>query len=298
LFRAGWNDDGGKVSEGALAKAVSDTNIAHGKEPVIENIPRMGYRFIGEIATNQPARPVTPDSNQSVNEKYQIWRDNADLIFAPGPIEDELRFVGREPELQTARNYLLVAGQHILLYGPTGAGKSSLANILAISLTREKSGVWCRVDVNEDDTFQQICRKVRSAVYEKIRQPTPVNENEPTPFELAAELHSVARLTRVIVVLDELQRRMAPQALVGIAELLRGLGNLSSRAQFIVAGVARNVADLMNGHESRRELRRLKSSDEVSGSSLATAGLVRRPLNNPMRFSTPLPRSRWDCQRS
>ena len=218
----------------------------------ITTLPQKGYRFDVEVESGlTPPTPVRSESAAAPRStsRYDEWRKNAATIFAPGPVSDEPRLVGREFELQTARRHLMIPGQHVMFYGPVGAGKSSIANVLAIILARSASIVWCPAEVNQDDTFEDMTRKIRAAIYRRLGDERRV-DSRVTPSELATELDDIATKTPFVMILDEFQRDMAHNAAVGVAELLRSLSNRQSRAQFILAGAADNIQELAAGHES------------------------------------------------
>ena len=148
LIEKVWGKDSAP-SDDALARAISVLRQALGDDPAapefITTVHKRGYRFDGEIeadstVTGPPVRAedVTRDS------RFTAWRSHADSIFALTPVQDEPRLVGRQFELWNARHQLTAAGQHVLLFGPVGVGKTSLANILAMRLARDESRAWCR----------------------------------------------------------------------------------------------------------------------------------------------------------
>lgn len=254
------------VTDEALAQAVRGLRQALGDDKnaprFIATVPKKGYRFDAEVdgdasspwkmtAVSAPSLVhAAPATEMPREARFQAWRFNVDSTFALTPVCEETRLVGRQFELSVGRDQLMVPGQHVLLYGPLGAGKTSLANVLAMTLARDKSIVWCKTDVNALDTFKEISRKIRSDIGHAVGIPDLGAGRELTSSELAQQFTDIARHYPFVMILDEFQRPMAHEAAVGISELLKGLGDRRARAQFVVVGIAENIRDLIEGHES------------------------------------------------
>ena len=75
-------------------------------------------------------------------DERRIRKSNVRHIFTPHkPITDERFFRGRLEEMKQLLSTLNTPGEHALLYGDRGVGKSSLANIAAqnlVKLTEQK----------------------------------------------------------------------------------------------------------------------------------------------------------------
>ena len=70
-------------------------------------------------------------------DERRIRKSNVRHIFTPHkPITDERFFRGRLEEMKQLLSTLNTPGEHALLYGDRGVGKSSLANIAAQNLVK------------------------------------------------------------------------------------------------------------------------------------------------------------------
>jgi DNA-binding winged helix-turn-helix (wHTH) protein len=297
LIRRVWGEDR-DVSDEVIARAVSDLRHALGDDTAapefIATVPKKGYRFDAEVEIDSeridplgspaPPRPANAPLVHALDAtpldlQFKTWATQADSIFALTPIRDEPRLVGRQFELWVARRQLMVPGQHVLLYGALGVGKTSLANILAMTLARELPRLWCRTEVNDGDTFREISRKIRKSLRCELGDPRLATELDLSSSELAEEFHVIAREHPFVVILDEFQRPMTREAAVALAELLKGLGDRRACAQFVVVGIADNIRDLIAGHESL-VLRHLLPIRVGTMTRPTTLEIVRRGFND------------------
>ena len=294
LIEQVWGKDSAPGDD-ALARAISALRQALGDDPAapefIFTVHKRGYRFDGEIEADSTvtASPVRAEDGTR-DSRFTALQSQADSIFALTPVQDEPRLIGRQFELWNARHQLRGPGQHVLLFGPVGVGKTSLANILAMKLARDESRAWCRTEVNDSDTFKDISRKIRKAISRELSDVRLATETDLSPSELADEFKAVARSRPFLMILDEFQRPMTASAKVGISELLKGLGDRATRAQFIVVGVAENIEDLIAGHESL-VLRHLHPVPVATMTRPTTLDIVRRGFNDLASHGWPDPAS-------
>src|SRR5271156_1253718 len=82
--------------------------------------------------------------------------------FSPGaPIDESDLFAGRSDQIDKLLDTVMQRGQHAILYGERGVGKSSLANTFATRLFKGARILTC-IPVNclPTDDFSDIWRKV------------------------------------------------------------------------------------------------------------------------------------------
>src|SRR4051812_39785957 len=84
-------------------------------------------------------------------------------VFTPGaPIDSYSLFAGRDPQVMDVVNATGQRGQHVMLYGERGVGKTSLANVLAEIFQQielpDLSSV--KINCNTTDSFGSIWSKV------------------------------------------------------------------------------------------------------------------------------------------
>lgn len=77
-------------------------------------------------------------------------------VFTPHePIRDQQLFFGRQREVQSLIEQLNTPGQHALLFGDRGVGKSSLANVAADLILSVLTGEVIKRDVTVVTPFDQ-----------------------------------------------------------------------------------------------------------------------------------------------
>lgn len=82
-------------------------------------------------------------------------------VFTPHtPINQESLFRGRSSEVQQILSTLNTPGQHVLLFGDRGVGKSSLANIASSKLIKITGKELIIKRCSKSDTFVSIFEEV------------------------------------------------------------------------------------------------------------------------------------------
>lgn len=101
-----------------------------------------------------------------LNNYYMDFKKRQELsyqIFSPSaPIENPDLFIGRIKQLEMIRDMVEERGQHAIMFGKRGVGKTSVANIITAIFTNV---LVSKVTCNRDDTFYSIWEKA----FEKIQ---------------------------------------------------------------------------------------------------------------------------------
>ena len=189
------------------------------------------------------------------------WFDVVHKAFVPtAPISDRDRLADRVFEFHAAQTKLAQPHQHLLVYGPRGAGKTSLIRTLS-SRPFRPGGVlptYCEVRTSEDDTFSRLAENIRKTVQEEVAALgiTPEADTRSdgrlgsSVRDLVAWLTRISRQRPLLIALDEFERRLPDETRTRLAETLKHLSENRADAQFVIVGVADNADDLMIGHES------------------------------------------------
>jgi len=179
--------------------------------------------------------------------------------FSPTrPINDIRLFAGREEILQTLIRSIEDLNLHVVLYGERGIGKTSLLHVLT-RLARDAryrvSYYSCGEDQNFSDTFRAIAQEIPllydnrfgPAADEAERGGTVADLLPSGNFTVSQLSDAFAHLanTRLLILLDEFDRSPSGAFRRNIAELIKNLSDRSVRVQLVVAGVASNLAELI-----------------------------------------------------
>src|SRR5262245_52890933 len=98
----------------------------------------------------------TDDQQQWTNRAIQ-----AGSIFTPtSPIDARSLFAGRDEQVRVIVDVINQKGQHAMLYGERGVGKTSLANILPEFLSNPAGSILApRINCDSTDSFESVWKK-------------------------------------------------------------------------------------------------------------------------------------------
>ena len=103
------------------------------------------------------------DIPEIVNEiNWEQLSDGASSAFTPAsPVSEKELFAGRIAQVRLVVDAINLPGQHAIIYGERGVGKTSLANILSSRLV-SKNGVEAiapRINCDGTDNFEALWKK-------------------------------------------------------------------------------------------------------------------------------------------
>ena len=202
-------------------------------------------------------------------------------IFTPHkPIQASTLFFGRQGEIQRLIEHLNTPGQHALLYGERGVGKSSLANVAAELLLQHLiSGQLVRKRCDADDTFASVVApilrmvginlRIQSTQYQKAEGGNaglsiPVlkagveTKTTNTTTESGVSLDDVTASwvaervasANALFVIDEVDSIRNADDKRRLAELVKLLSDEASPLKLMLVGIADTSAELVAGHPS------------------------------------------------
>src|SRR6266566_6918036 len=107
------------------------------------------------------------DEGQMALEDKLKLRVEANKVFNPSaPVDERALFAGRVAQIGQLLDAISQRGQHALIYGERGVGKTSLANVLRPWLEAIGESVLAlRVNCDGSDTFTTVWRKIFSEIY-------------------------------------------------------------------------------------------------------------------------------------
>jgi hypothetical protein len=199
--------------------------------------------------------------------------------FSPGaPVSTRDLFAGRLDQLNRAVQGMAGRGQHVVIYGERGVGKTSIVQILGDVaraegiLALKKNTVNC----DSDDTFTTIMRKIFREL-QVMQQVEPVgfqsegksqavnvgnlfsgllSQDEVSPEDVR---HILQFLPPSLLIIDELDTISELAATAKLAHLVKTLSDHSVPATLVMVGVADSVHELISEHTSiERSLTQIK----------------------------------------
>lgn len=188
------------------------------------------------------------------------------VFSTSGPVTEVDLLNGRLEQIQRVIGTVASVGQHALIYGERGVGKTSLASLVhqiwAEYIQDSRPLIAARVQCDYEDDYTTIWRKVSEAIQRDIDKrgltvagngafedaqaliesgaadPTAVT----TLFDLAG--------TKTIVVIDELDTVRDIETPGLMASTIKQLSDFAIDATLVLVGVADSVDELISEHQS------------------------------------------------
>jgi Cdc6-like AAA superfamily ATPase len=171
-------------------------------------------------------------------------------VFTPSaPIDNQALFAGRVNQLNRIIGAVTQRGQHAILFGERGVGKTSLANVL-LKILRGSQQQLRSVIVNCDteDRFEQLWCKIFLEL--ENTQTLDFEQHQINPEFIRVRLQRQIGSSAIIIVdeMDRLKRDAYFTALM--ADTIKTFSDHSTNITLILVGVANSVEELMAEHLS------------------------------------------------
>jgi Cdc6-like AAA superfamily ATPase len=202
-----------------------------------------------------------PDTRPQTDEDWQRRIYDALQAFSPGaPIDEFSLLAGRVSQIDKMIETVMQRGQHAILYGERGVGKSSLANTFANRIVAGARSLTCiPVNCDPSDDFSSVWRKVFRRLERNGQTIAQKYKGSIDPDEVVIELSGFWLNNIPIIILDEFDKLSNDEARSLIPNTIKNLSDHSVTTTVIVVGVADSVGDLIEEHESiLRCLRQIK----------------------------------------
>lgn len=219
------------------------------------------------------SEPITEKKKQTLNLARQTFTPHQ-------PIQPEAHLSGRTVEIGNIINHLATPGEHVLLYGERGVGKTSLANVAAYLLTVEYGLKTYKIICDRQTTFFNLAYPLLElAGY----NPGIVSSQESTSTKgeggialpvIKAGIESTASSSTTlsgireqanspswvaktikdlqgVYIIDEFDAPQNTDEEFGkIAEFIKHLSDHASPLKILIVGVASTPKELTRGHPS------------------------------------------------
>jgi energy-coupling factor transporter ATP-binding protein EcfA2 len=206
-------------------------------------------------------------SNSQQRTDTYVRKLEVGQLFTPAaPINNKELLAGRVTQIDRIIQTISQAGQHAVLFGERGVGKTSLANCLAGFLEGAKTAILpVRVQCDSSDDFASLWRRAFSAIKvstkvisiglrpeetEQISSLADAIQDPITPDLVRISLTALAAHCLPIVIIDEFDRFADFGATRLFADTVKVLSDYAVRATLVFVGVADSVDSLIDGHES------------------------------------------------
>ena len=195
--------------------------------------------------------------------KFELLEKIA-VSFRPSAPIDSRAFSGRESQVTAILNACVQRGQHVVIYGERGAGKTSLVNTICEMLRTKFVMPECgTINCDQTTTFSSLWRSILSEI--PLSRNSPVNRSASSSTDrtqgtyaqlLPEEItpHSVRTVLqnrgRFLFIIDEVDRIRDPSTTTLLADTIKTLSDHATDATLILVGVAESVDALLAEHES------------------------------------------------
>lgn len=187
-------------------------------------------------------------------------------VFTPNaPIDEVSLFAGRRPQIQKLVDAINQKGQHGMLFGERGVGKTSLANVLCsfVSSHGGSAVLSARINCDSTDTFSSVWKKLLSEI-DLVRavtgpgfMPTTADKaidllgggETVSPDDVRRALTMMSKTSLPILIVDEFDRLELP-AKRAFADTIKTLSDHAVAATVVLVGVADSVDELILEHQS------------------------------------------------
>ncbi|MBB5411975.1 Cdc6-like AAA superfamily ATPase [Paraburkholderia sp. HC6.4b] len=190
-------------------------------------------------------------------------------VFTPtAPVDVKALFAGRHEQLRQVIDAVNQKGQHAIIFGERGVGKTSLANVLAefLPYAGGRPAITPRINCDSSDTFESVFEKVfrEISLVQQTGQGIGFNpavsvpqqidgrslvDGKFTPDNVRRGLSIVSRFYIPIIILDEFDR-LSDAVKHSVADTVKTLSDHGVDATIIMVGVADTVAELIKEHAS------------------------------------------------
>lgn len=195
---------------------------------------------------------------------FRLLAIKAGGVFTPSsPVDEQSLFAGRTSQLRKILDAINQKGQHGIIYGERGVGKTSMANVLSSYLSPAAFVLSPRINCDSTDSFETVFKKIFDEI--KIIHPKknlgfggtqdvqaiPVSDLNPTgsPDDIRRLLTLLPQPSLPILILDEFDR-LNIETKRAIADLIKTLSDHSVPATIVLVGVADSVDQLIEEHQS------------------------------------------------
>lgn len=182
-------------------------------------------------------------------------------IFSPSaPIENPDLFIGRIEQVQKVKDTIEERGQHAVMYGGRGVGKTSVANILDDIFPQILiSKITCSRNDNFRSIWDKAVRKIKSS--SSVKKIGFTSEEEKFFYELelpnkkhidSTDIHDIFSEipNYVLIIIDEFDSITDEQTKAAMADTLKVLSDNTPNVTVLIIGISDDVSTLIGEHPS------------------------------------------------
>lgn len=234
-------------------------------------------------------------------------------VFSPiAPIQESSFFFGRFNQLEKIADAINENGQHAILYGERGVGKTSLANIMYKSYTNLYP---VKITCDRQDTFKTLWeRAFESIQFSKTTTGLGFNSEQITEIvNLKGQITNIPNLRanqlvniinsfgqfKTLFIFDEFDNINNEKTRAAFADLIKSLSDNNVNTTVVLVGIADSIENLIGNHQSLErclkqvKMPRMKSEEGeliiINGLKKLEIKIDRPIINKIIEFSSGFP---------
>lgn len=234
-------------------------------------------------------------------------------VFSPtSPIKQKDFFYGRINQLNKVADAINEEGQHAILYGERGVGKTSLGNIMATSYTNLYP---VKVTCNRQDNFRTLWENALDNVQFSKKtdgigfNPQQTDEivrigNQLRAIENVRPNHIVQILNslpagKLLFIFDEFDNISSKRARSSFADLIKSMSDNNTNSTIVLVGISDSIENLIGNHQSLerclKQVKMPKMKDEeceeiiINGLKRLEIGIDNKVKEKIIEFSSGFP---------
>ncbi len=183
--------------------------------------------------------------------------------FSPSAPIDSRVYCGRESQVTDVINACVQRGQHVVIFGERGAGKTSLANTIGQLLRTKFAMPNCgTINCDQTTTFASLWRSIFLEI--PLSRNAPISRNQSGTDRAQGTLaqllpedvtpHSVRTILqdrgKFLIIIDEVDRIKDRSTTTLLADTIKSLSDHAIDTTLVLVGVAESVDTLIAEHES------------------------------------------------
>lgn len=186
-------------------------------------------------------------------------------VFSPiMPIQEKDFFFGRINQLEKVAEAINEKGQHAILYGERGVGKTSLANIMFSSYTNLYP---VKVTCDRQDNFKTLWeRAFESIQFSKTTAGIGFKSDKITEIiDMGNQISNITNLRashvvnllnlfgsdfKMLFIFDEFDNIVNEKTRSTFADLIKSLSDNNTNSTVVLVGIADNIESLIGNHQS------------------------------------------------
>jgi hypothetical protein len=200
------------------------------------------------------------------DEEQRRRLDALDTVFRPSaPIDRADLFSGRSDQLAAVQEAIGAIGQHAVIFGERGVGKTSLA-ATCVDITRRRNRIALRVNCDQSDNFYTLWGKVIDEFPLVVAGGT--EEDQPRlaaateratevltgdslgPNQVRVALRHLTAIAPVVIFFDEFDQIFDDGTLSLVSNTIKLLSDQIEAVTLVPVGVSESVDELISGHIS------------------------------------------------